>query len=108
MSQENQPHVVRCPEPFSPLFREAERRMAGFFEEIQREPEKGQLTIRGSRYLLMRADSFRFELHDELRKTFGEAGARQVAHKIAWWFCSALQGKIRRCLMMPYHVRSGR
>jgi len=83
MSQDNKTRVVRCPEPFVPLFQEAERIMAGFFGEMQREPEKGQLSIGGSRYLLMRADSFSFELHEELRKTFGEAGARQIRYKIA-------------------------
>jgi son of sevenless-like protein len=57
--------------------------MASFFGELLREPEKGQLSIGGTRYVLMRADSFSFELHEELRKTFGEAGARQIRYKIA-------------------------
>jgi uncharacterized protein len=83
MSEEKPNQVVRCPEPFAPLFREAEKIMAGYFGEMQREPEKGQLTIAGSRYVLMRADSFSFELHEELRKSFGEAGARQIRYKIA-------------------------
>lgn len=83
MSEEKTTRVVRCPESFTPLFYEAEQIMGGFFGEMQREPEKGQLTIGGSRYLLMRADSFSFELHEELRKTFGEAGARQIRYKIA-------------------------
>jgi uncharacterized protein len=83
MSDERDTRVVRCPAPFVPLFQEAERIMEGFFGELKREPEKGQLSVGGARYVLMRADSFSFELHEELRKTFGDAGARQIRYKIA-------------------------
>ena len=83
MSDSKRPKVVRCPEPFAPLFVEAERIMSGFFADLQRDPEKGQISVSGERYLLMRAESISFELHDELRKTFGDAGARQIRYKLA-------------------------
>jgi son of sevenless-like protein len=75
--------VVKCPEPFTPLFLAAEDIMAGFFADMQREPEKGQIHIQGVRYMLMRTDSMAIELQEELRKTFGEAGARQIRYKLA-------------------------
>jgi predicted hydrocarbon binding protein len=75
--------LVRCPEPFTPLFAEAERIMEGFFAKTERHPERGEIQISGVRYLLMRAESFSMELHEELRKTFGDAGARQIRYKIA-------------------------
>lgn len=83
MSDGESTKVVRCPEPFTPLFREAERIMEGFFADLSREPEKGYIAISGVRYLLMRTESLSFELHEELRKTFGDAGARQIRYKLA-------------------------
>lgn len=77
-----QTKVVKCPEPFAPLFGAAEQIMDGFFTDLQREPEKGQIHIQGVRYMLMRTDSMSIELQEELRKTFGEAGARQIRYKL--------------------------
>ncbi|PRQ05748.1 V4R domain protein [Enhygromyxa salina] len=57
--------------------------MAGFFDDMKREPERGQIHIQGVRYMLMRTDSMSIELQEELRKTFGEAGARQIRYKLA-------------------------
>lgn len=79
----DQPKVVRCPEPMAPLFVQAEQIMGQFFADFHRNPEHGEIVIAGSRYLLMRVESFSIELHEELRKTFGEAGARQIRFKIA-------------------------
>lgn len=75
--------VVSCPPPFEPLFVQAEQTMASFFGDMQRTPERGDIQISGVRYLLMRTDSLAIELNEELRKTFGEAGARQIRYKIA-------------------------
>ncbi len=83
MSDDAAPKVVRCPEPFAPLFAQAEGIMGDFFADLQRRPENGTITISGDRYLLMRAESLSFELHEELRKTFGDAGARQIRYKLA-------------------------
>ena len=57
--------------------------MEDFFGDLQREPERGQIRSHGVRYMLMRTDSMSIELHAELRKTFGEAGARQIRYKLA-------------------------
>lgn len=78
-----QTKVVKCPEPFTPLFAEAEKVMASFFTDLKRSPEQGDIQISGVRYLLMRTDSLAIELQEELRKTFGEAGARQIRYKLA-------------------------
>lgn len=77
------PKVVRCPEPFAPLFVSAEKIFGEFFANLQRDPEHGEIQISGVRYLLVRTDSLAIELQEELRKTFGEAGARQVRYKLA-------------------------
>jgi son of sevenless-like protein len=83
MSDSEKPKVVRCPAPFEPLFVEAERIMGSFFADLDRQPEKGHIAVSGARYVLMRAESLSFELHEELRKTFGDAGARQIRYKLA-------------------------
>ncbi|MBN9164198.1 MAG: hypothetical protein BGO98_07840 [Myxococcales bacterium 68-20] len=83
MSDDDKLRTVRCPEPLTPLFADAERIMGSFFGDLQRAPERGDIQISGVRYLLMRTDSLAIELHAELRKTFGEAGARQIRYKLA-------------------------
>ncbi|PRQ06197.1 XylR N-terminal domain-containing protein [Enhygromyxa salina] len=80
---ENSTTVVKCPEPLAPLFAQAEQIMQGFFTDLERVPERGQIHIQGVRYMLMRTDSMAIELQEELRKTFGETGARQIRYKLA-------------------------
>ncbi len=75
--------VVKCPEPFAPLFAAAEGLMGDFFNNLERVPEQGQIRISGVLYMLMRTDSMSIELHEELRRTFGDAGARQIRYKLA-------------------------
>lgn len=57
--------------------------MRGYFGDLDRSPENARLAIAGTRYLLMRAESLGIELHDELRKAFGDAGARQIRYRLA-------------------------
>jgi predicted hydrocarbon binding protein len=78
----NETKVVKCPESFAPLFAQAEQIMQGFFSDLERTPERGQIHIQGVRYMLMRTDSMSIELQEELRKTFGETGARQIRYKL--------------------------
>lgn len=82
-SVSDETRIVKCPEEFTPLFSQAEKIMDGFFSDLEREPEKGRIQIQGVRYMLMRTDSISIELQEELRKTFGEAGARQIRYKLA-------------------------
>lgn len=83
MSDQPRPKLVRCPEPFAPLFAEAESVLEKFFDDFKRDTEHGQLSIGNNRYVLMRAESFSLALQEELRKTFGDAGARQIRYRIA-------------------------
>jgi uncharacterized protein len=83
MSQAHTPKSVRCPPHFAPLFEAADGLLSGLFGEFERHPEQGEIRVSGARYLLMRTDSLAIELHAELRKTFGEAAARQIRYKLA-------------------------
>ncbi len=75
--------MVSCPEPFAPLFERAEAQVEKDFSDLERNPEEAKLLINSERYLLVRSESFSLDLQMELRKTFGEAGARQLRYKIA-------------------------
>ena len=83
MSDDGKSSFVRCPEPFRAVFAEAEEIMADFFAGMQRRPDQGKNLVHDERYLLMRTDAMAIELQQELRKSFGEAGARQIRYKLA-------------------------
>ena len=83
MVETAEPRLVKCPDPFAPLFQEAEKAMDTFFGGLDRTPERGDIQISNVRYLLMRTESLAIELHEELRKSFGEAAARQIRYKLA-------------------------
>ncbi len=80
MSEERKPRLVRCPEPFEPLFVAAEDAMAEFFGELQRRPEKGEITISGVRYLLVRAASMSIQFRNELAGLYGQRTANQIIY----------------------------
>ncbi len=82
MTDAQKPRFVRCPEMLDPMFVEAERIMDAHFSAMTRKPERGELDIGGVRYLLMQSESFSIELHEELRKAFGDAGASQIRYRI--------------------------
>ena len=48
MADETKLTNVRCPEPFVPLFTEAEKIMSGFFGDLVRRPEEGDIQISGT------------------------------------------------------------
>ena len=82
MAENTKVELVRCPEPLRPLFAEAQSIMSGFFGDLERTPQEGQIKIKDVRYMLVRTDSMSLELQDELRKTFGESGARQIRYRL--------------------------
>jgi son of sevenless-like protein len=82
MVDQQKPEIVRCPEPFEPLFVEAEKIMGSFFNHLNRNPKEGRIDIQGVRYILVRAESMALELHEELRKTFGKVGAGHITYKL--------------------------
>ena len=79
MSEERKPRLVRCPKPFEPLFVAAEDAMADFFSDLQRRPEKGEITISGVRYLLVRAASMSIQFRNELSSLYGQRTANPAA-----------------------------
>lgn len=80
MSEPRKPQLVNCPEPFAPLFVAAEDALAQFFGEVERHPEKGELTISGVRYLLVRAASMSIQFRKELTAIYGLRTANQIIY----------------------------
>jgi len=80
VSEERKPRLVRCPEPFEPLFVAAEDAMAEFFGDLQRRPEEGEITISGVRYLLVRAASMSIQFRNELSGLYGQRTANQIIY----------------------------
>jgi len=82
MSKSDEPKLVKVPENLQSFFQTSERLMEEFFKTFKRKPERGEATIGGMRYLLVRAESITLELHEELKKNFGEAGAWRIAYRL--------------------------
>ncbi len=78
----NAPKYVKCPEPFAPLFAQAEVNLAKFFTGLNQKPEKGEITISGERYILARAATFSIQLHELLEKEYGKLAAEKIIYNL--------------------------
>jgi predicted hydrocarbon binding protein len=80
VSEQRKPRLVKCPEPFEPLFVAAEDTMAKFFGDLERNPEKGEIKISDVRYLLVRAASMSIQFRKELNAIYGLRTANQIIY----------------------------
>jgi son of sevenless-like protein len=76
------PKYVNCPEPFEPLFVQAEENMAMFFTGLDQAPEKGELSISGERYVLARAETFSVQFKQILEQEYGRLAAEKIAYNL--------------------------
>ena len=77
------PKTVRVPQPMEPLFEQAETFVQSYFEQLQREPEKGTIHIGDERYILVRAESLTTGFMDIMRDVIGEAEALKFWYRMA-------------------------
>jgi two-component sensor histidine kinase len=56
--------TVNVPDEFSPVFENIEQRIRTYFEDLNMDPESGEITANGQRYLLLRTDSMSHEFLD--------------------------------------------
>src|SRR5450432_2416815 len=83
--------TVRFPAKFAPLFEEAQKYVARYFDALSSRPERGTLEISGQRYVLVRAASMSVEFYDMVRSFYGEeAEARSVAHSLLFDIAHAM------------------
>ena len=79
---DSKPKYVRCPEPFEPLFVEAEKNLAQFFTGLKQAPEKGEITISEERYILARAVTFSVQLKEILEEEYGKLAAEKIVYNL--------------------------
>ncbi|MDG1332365.1 MAG: histidine kinase dimerization/phosphoacceptor domain -containing protein [Crocinitomicaceae bacterium] len=66
------PRTVIVPEHFSPLFAETEPIMREYFSDFKSNPESGEITAHGERYLLFRSDSLSYEFLDFIKQRYSD------------------------------------
>ncbi|HME51777.1 MAG TPA: V4R domain-containing protein [Candidatus Lokiarchaeia archaeon] len=98
-SRPNAVQTVDVPPEFESLFSKAEETVAGYFDEMEWSPVKGTISISGSRYILLNAESFQAipqdlsddldipiekanKLYYELAKSIGKRDARRFIYKM--------------------------
>lgn len=77
------PKYVRCPEPFAPLFVQAEAEMEKFFREFKQSPENGTITISNERYILVRTESLVIEFREILEKEYGKLAVDKILYNFS-------------------------
>lgn len=66
------PLSVDVPDEIAPLFLDVERKVADYFNGIQRDPESGEITIDGERYVLLRSSSLSFDFIDFIKERYAD------------------------------------
>ncbi len=77
-----QPRFVKAPQPLSELFVEAEKNMGEFFSGMNQQPENGEITISGERYILARAETFSVQLRRILEREYGRLAAEKISYNL--------------------------
>jgi PAS domain S-box-containing protein len=74
-------NTVRVPEKLVPLFEQAQKYVARYFDEQRSHPERAYLEISGQRYVLVRAASMSVEFYELVRSLYGrDDEAHAVTH----------------------------
>lgn len=77
------PTTARVPEPFVPLFDQAETWVREHFDRLRREPEKGTIHVGDERYVLVRAASLTTGFLEVMRDVIGEEEALKFWYRMA-------------------------
>lgn len=72
------PLSVIVPTPIQPMFLEVERKVADHFNEIQRDPESGEITIDGERYVLLRSASLSYDFIDFMKERYSDKSPQEA------------------------------
>ncbi len=75
--------TAKVPEPFVPLFEQAEKVVRKYFESMEMDPTKGVINIAGDRYILMRGESVSTMFIDHMRTVMGEEQALNFLYGFA-------------------------
>lgn len=81
------PLTVEVPEEIEPLFLDVERKEADYFNGILRDPESGEITIDGERYVLLRSASLSFDFIEFIKERYAdktEEEARSIGNNFLY------------------------
>ena len=84
---------VSVPEAFRPAFEEAEKRVEAYFASFRQDPARGEITIGGERYILVRAASMSVHFAEYIRSTYPgleQAEAASVVNRLLFDIAHAI------------------
>ena len=67
-----EPTTVIVPDAFSDIFKDVEGKIRCYFNDLIIDPESGEITAQGQRYVLLRADSLSYEFIDLIKERYKE------------------------------------
>jgi predicted hydrocarbon binding protein len=73
----------RVPEPFRPIFENAENYVQRLFNDVVRKPEQGTIHIGGERYVWLRCESLYLSWFERMAAAFGAEAAREFIYNTA-------------------------
>lgn len=69
---------VIVPEPFKPIFDEAEKNVSSYFADVLNNGESGEILIHGERYILIRSASLSYEFLDIISELYKNTGTQEA------------------------------
>lgn len=70
--------TVSVPAPFQPIFDEAEKTVAQFFDKIKISPSEAKIEINDERYLLLRASSLSVDFLTKIKELYSDKGEEEA------------------------------
>jgi len=78
MDEATEPETVQVPEPLKATFLSIENKIRSYFNEINMDPESGEITVEGQRYVLLRSDSLSHEFLDFIIERYTDRPEREA------------------------------
>jgi len=98
--------TVSVPEPFAPIFLNAQQYVRRYFESRVEDPEHSTISISGERYILVRAASMSVEFFELVRSLYQDKGAEE-ARSVANNLLFDLAHAIGKADARTFHARMG-
>lgn len=70
--------TVIVPEPFSEIFKKAEKNVAEYFSDAYNLAENGEIVISGERYILIRSAALSYEFLDIIKELYSQNGEEEA------------------------------
>lgn len=98
--------TVITPDVLEPFFKEMELQFRSYFSELNYDPDSGEISIRGQRYVLFRSDSLGYEFHEFILDRYSDRSPEE-ASSIATNFAYDNAKVIGKKDSLAFHVNMG-